>query len=111
MPSSRGSSQPRDQTCVSHISCSGKRVLNHLVLPGKPSIKLHVICVSVENSSLSEQNLAFKRVFPGGSEGKVSACNVGDPGLIPGSGSSPGEGNGNPLQHSHLENSKDGGAW
>ena len=42
--------------------------------------------------------------FPGGSDGKASACNVGDPGSIPGSGRSPGEGNGNPLQHSCLEN-------
>ena len=42
--------------------------------------------------------------FPGGSEGKASACNAGDPGLIPGSGRSPGEGNGNPLQYSCLEN-------
>ena len=48
--------------------------------------------------------------FPGGSDGKVSACKVGDPGLIPGSGRSPGEGNGNPLQYSCLENSMDGGA-
>ena len=38
--------------------------------------------------------------FPGGSEGKASACNAGDPGSIPGSGRSPGEGNGNPLQYS-----------
>ena len=38
--------------------------------------------------------------FPGGSEGKVSACNAGDLGSIPGSGRSPGEGNGNPLQYS-----------
>ena len=37
--------------------------------------------------------------FPGGSDGKASACNVGDPGLIPGLGRSPGEGNGNPLQY------------
>ena len=37
--------------------------------------------------------------FPGGSDGIVSACNVGDLGSIPGSGRSPGEGNGNPLQH------------
>ena len=43
--------------------------------------------------------------------GKASACNVGDPGSIPGSGRSPGEGNGNPLQYSCLENSMDGGAW
>ena len=49
--------------------------------------------------------------FPGDSDGKVSACNAGDPGLIPGSGRSPGEGNGNPLQYSCLENLMDGGAW
>ena len=49
--------------------------------------------------------------FPGGSEGKDSACNAGDLGLIPGSGRSPGEGNGNPLQYSCLENPMDGGAW
>ena len=49
--------------------------------------------------------------FPGGSEGKVSACNVGDPGSIPGSGRSPEEGNGNPLQYFCLENPMDRGAW
>ena len=49
--------------------------------------------------------------FPGGSEVKASACNVGDLGLIPGLGRSPGEGNGNPLQYSCLENPMDGGAW
>ena len=49
--------------------------------------------------------------FPGSSEGKESACNAGDLGLIPGSGRSPGGGNGNPLQYSCLENSMDRGAW
>ena len=49
--------------------------------------------------------------FPGGSEIKASACNAGDLGLIPGSGRSPGEGNGNPIQYSCLENPMDGGAW
>ena len=49
--------------------------------------------------------------FPGGSDGKESVSNAGDPGLIPGSGRSPGEGNGNPLQYSCLENSLDRGAW
>ena len=49
--------------------------------------------------------------FPGGSEVKESACNAGDPGSFPGSGRSPGEGNGNPLQYSCLENPIDGGAW
>ena len=48
---------------------------------------------------------------PGSSEGKESACNAGDPGLIPGLGRSPGEGHGNPLQYSCLENPMDGGAW
>ena len=50
-------------------------------------------------------------VFPSGSEGKESACNMGDLGSIPGSGRSPGEGNGNLLQYSCLENPMDGGAW
>ena len=49
--------------------------------------------------------------FPGSSEGKESACNAVNPGSIPGSGRSPGEGNGNPLQYSCLENPMDGGAW
>ena len=49
--------------------------------------------------------------FPGGSYGKASAYNVGDPGSIPGSGRSPGEGNGNPLQYSCLDNSMDRGTW
>ena len=46
--------------------------------------------------------------FPGGSEVKASACNAGDLGSIPGLGRSPGEGNGNPLQYSCLENPIDG---
>ena len=45
--------------------------------------------------------------FPGGSDGKESACNVGNLGLIPGSERSPREGNGYPLQHPYLENSMD----
>ena len=49
--------------------------------------------------------------FPGGLEVKASTCNAGDLGSIPGSGRSPGEGNGNPLQYSCLENPMDGGAW
>ena len=46
-----------------------------------------------------------------GSEVKASACKAGDPGLIPGLGRSPGEGNGNPVQYSCLENPMDRGAW
>ena len=49
--------------------------------------------------------------LPGGSEVKASACNAGDQGSIPGLGRSPGEGNGNPLQYSCLENPTDRGAW
>ena len=49
--------------------------------------------------------------FPGGSHSKESACNAGDPGLIPGLGRSHGEGNGNPLPYSCLENPMDRRAW
>ena len=49
--------------------------------------------------------------FPHGSDGKASAYNAGDPGLIPGSGRSSGEGNGTTLQYSCLENPMDRGAW
>ena len=49
--------------------------------------------------------------FPGGSDGKASACNAGDLGSIPGLRRSPGEGNGDPLQYSCLENPMDGGTW
>ena len=55
--------------------------------------------------------LLFWGDFPCGLENKASAYNVGDPDSIPGSGSSPGEGNGNPLQYSCLENPMEGGAW
>ena len=55
--------------------------------------------------------LKLMRVFSGASYGKESAYNVGDPGLIPGSGRSPGKGKGNPFQYSCLENSIDRGAW
>ena len=49
--------------------------------------------------------------FPGGPDGEESACNAGDPGSIPGSGKSLGEGNGNPLQYSCLGNSMDREPW
>ena len=53
----------------------------------------------------------FIYFIPDGSDGKESACNEGDPGSTPESGRSPGEGNGNTLQYSCLENSMDRGAW
>ena len=49
--------------------------------------------------------------FPGGPDGKASVYNAGDPDSVRGSGRSPGEGNGNPLQYSCLENAMDRGAW
>ena len=55
--------------------------------------------------------LSYFRGFPGASNGKESAHNAGDPGLIPGSGRSPEGGHGNTLQYSCLENSMDRGAW
>ena len=56
-------------------------------------------------------NRGFSEDFPGGSDGKESTYNAGDLSLIPGLGKSPGEGNGNPLQYSCLDNSMDRGAW
>ena len=70
------------------------------------NICLHILC----NIYLYNIYVLYKYLF-GGSDGKVSACNAGDPGSIPGSGRSPGEGNDNPLQQSCLENPMDGGAW
>ena len=55
--------------------------------------------------------ISFKWGFLGGSDDKESACNMGDPGPIPGSRRSPGEGNGYPLQYSCLENSMDTRMW
>jgi len=78
MSSFRESSQFRDQTRISYVSCIGRWVLYYQGLP---------------------------------SEGKASACNAGDLGLIPRSGRSPGEGNGNPLQYSCLENPMERKAW
>ena len=59
----------------------------------------------------SHGHLIFNSLFPVGSDGKESACNTGDLGLISGSGRSSGEGNGNPLQYSCLEKSMDRGTW
>jgi len=68
---------------------------------------------SVENIEILNKSIVnvILYCFPGGSEVEASTCNVGDLGSIPESGRSPGEGNGNPLQYSCLENPMDGGAW
>ena len=82
-------------------------------------LSCHVICGIFPDQGLNlsplhwqvdAQPLDHPECFPDGSDGKESACNSGDQGLIPGLGRSPGEGNGNPLQYSCLENSMDRGA-
>ena len=65
----------------------------------------------VRSQTFMEMVNGFYWGFPGGTDGKESACNVADQGLIPGLGKSPGEGNGYPLQYSCLENSMDREAW
>ena len=75
-----------------------------------PSLLLSV-CVLSLGTFFYYSPLSSLWGFPGGSEVKASACNVGDLGSIPGLGRFPGEGNGNPLQYSCLENPMDWGAW
>ena len=73
---------------------------------------LDLLAVQGTLKSLTVRSLFAMNCFPGGSDGKESAiCNVGDPGLIPELGRSPGEGNGNPLQYSCLENPMSRSAW
>ena len=74
-------------------------------------------CITVKKKkkglhfNLEKRYTSFKQDFPSGSDGKASAYNVGDLGSIPGWRRSPGEGNGNPLEYSCLENPMDGGTW
>ena len=73
-------------------------------------------CGSTVSMNMMKKNYVYYspsslRVFPGGSDGKESACNAGDLGSIPGLGRSPGGGHSSPLQYSCLENSMDRGAW
>ena len=75
-----------------------------------PSVGLHRVRHDGSDLAAAAAAISNKKDFPGGSDGQVSAYNAGDPGSIPGSGRSSGEGNGNPLQYS-LENPMDRGAW
>ena len=93
-------------------------IKRHLLLGRKAMTNLDSILksrdITLPTKVLFSQSYGFSREAMGflvGSEVKVSACNAGDPGSIPGSGRSPGEGNGNPLQYSCLENPMEGGAW
>ena len=65
----------------------------------------------IQNKFISDIYKYISKIYIIFSDGKVSTCNVGDLGLIPGLGRSSREGNGNPLQYFCLENSMDGGAW
>ena len=76
------------------------------------NLRAHKVEIWVEVGREGEKQFSCLVVcLPGGSEGKESACNAGYLGSISGSGRSAGEGNGNPLQYSCLENSMDRGAW
>ena len=110
-------SQPRDQTC---ISCLAGRFFtteppgkweNYVALKptGQPSAGWRLCFVFCSFILITQSKVGLPWWLRWWS--KESVCNAGDPGLIPGSGTSPGEGNGNPLQYSCLENQTDGGAW
>ena len=83
-------------------------VLREVTFDPSPSFLPLFTFGCVGSSLLSPSHL---QGFPGGSDSKESACSARDLGSIPGSGRSPGEGNGNPLQNPCLENSMDRGAW
>ena len=84
-----------------------------LAFAGQEGVFLHKMMLALQCFS----GVGFNQLhsteydFPGGSDGKASVYNEGNPGLIPGLGRSPGEGNGNPLQDYCLENPMDRGAW
>ena len=77
-----------------------------LMAVGEEELKSLLMKVKEES-----EKIGLKLNYPGRSDCKASAYNMGDPGLIPGLGRSPWEGNGNPLQYSCLENPMDGGVW
>ena len=76
-----------------------------LYLPFFPHLSM--LCIRIYSNRYMDTYLFIFQSFPGSSAGKEPACNAGDPGLIPGSGRSPGEGIGYPLQYSGLEYSMD----
>ena len=106
----RKAGAPLQRLCLSLLGTPSSLALEPAVNPGprqwhpvgSPKEGLGSSCIFGVN---------FVAGFLGGSDGKASACSAGDPGLIPGSGRSPGEGNRNLLQYSCLGNSMDGGAW
>ena len=75
------------------------------------NFKCRLVSPSMYQSYYSEKADKNPSFMIGGSDGEESACNAGDVGSIPGSGRSPGEGNGNPVQYSHLGNPLERGVW
>ena len=135
--SSKGSSWPRDRIRISCVSCSGRQILYHLGSPKIPQDKnakkkkhhghngkqcIWRECsllepapavlgeLTAKPSGILLKQPLWKISFSGDSVVKNPCANAGDSGSIPGSGRSPGEGNGNPLQYTCLENPMDGGA-
>ena len=100
VPFSRGSSWPRDQLQVPHIVGESFTIW--------ATREPYSWCSTRQTPLIIDFSTVLSNT---GSDGKGSACNAGDLGLIPGSGRSPGEGPGNPLQYFYLGNSMDRGAW
>ena len=90
----------RFQVCPEHFTKSSQPPYDEVLLPQFYSW-----------SRTKREGQGLREGFPGGSDGKASACNAGDPGLIHGLGRSSGEGNGNPIQYSFLQNPMHRGAW
>ena len=102
-PSGEGNDNPLQYSCLENLMGRGAWWIQSM---GSQRVGHDL----VTNQQLVLAYLFFKGL-PGGSVGKESACNVGHLGSTPGSGRSPAERNGRPLQYSRLENSKDRGAW
>ena len=99
------------QCLLSYLSFS---YLGHEVSLHSCSSKVQLLLLTLDEGYLlmaAPPDLEHGTYFPGGSDGKASAYSAGDPGSIPGSGRSPGERNGDPLQYSCLRNLMDRGAW
>ena len=100
----------RDQTGT---PCIGRQSFNNWIAKEVPTLSL-IACYSASakyDIVWFNHILSLSLYFPGGSDAKASAYNAGDLGSVPGLGRAPGEGNGNPLQYSCLENPMDREAW
>ena len=111
---SLGQEDPLEKEMATHSSTLAWRIPwreepGRLQSMGLQTVRDNLVAEQQQQSILSFPFMLWG--FPNGSDGTVSACNAGDLGSIPGLGRSPGEGNGNPLQYSCLENPMDGRAW